>query len=495
MNLKRVLALIISAIERNMKYVSIEYQGVGKENKKPIKSRPMTEQTMKSRPMTDQSRFEASKATSRVVSTSIDKSSKVQLPADYNTAKLLYRASKTRAAGREQQGKYTDVDRATNNISSMPNNRSVSTTSSVAIIERAAVITDTPPPTVELGLKALGLIRPIDNKAYDFGLANGIMVHLIESVKLCGLKKAREKSITDMITTLCNHLSSREDEISRWIEFADKIALKAAERIDTSTRENQVICNSLGKAQGEVKFCQNSLLTKSRELQSLKNDLIRTRDEALEVMNTFLPFLQECEVRLRHEVRQHCDGVRSNFEHKMHDSVELLRTSHDVERQKLEHVIHTLKESNRLEVEKNKSLRVNVDDVTASLQKENNTSKAVVVGLQEDVCKARHEHQVALENIKSLELQLQNERLQQQQDLANVEKKMRAELDAIDLKVKLSFQKFNQQRNMAINEALEKARIAEERANETQRLMTNLRLSVIQKVSTSKSTSDNYNMK
>lgn len=176
----------------------------------------------------------------------------------------------------------------------------------------------------------------------------------------------------------------------------------------------------------------------------------------------------------------------------MLDAVEVLRTSHDIERQQLENVIHTLKESNRLEVEKNERLRVHVNDVTASLQKENNTSKAVIVGLQEDMSKARHEHQVSLENIKSLELQLQNERLQQQQDLANVENKMRAELDAIDEKVKHSFQKFNQQKNTAIDEALEKARIAEERANETQRLMTNLRLSVIQKVSTSKSTSDNY---
>ena len=494
MNWKRYIALITSAIQRNMKYISIEYpllpNEVGKENKKPIKSRPNTEQ----------SRCEASKTT--VVNTSaddtagrdsksIDRSSKVQLPADYNTAKLLYRASKTRAIGREQQKKSADNDRAAN-ISTRPNNRSVSMTSSAAIIERSADITDVPPPTIESGLKALGLIRPIDNKAYEFGLANGIMVHLIESVKLCGLKKAREKSITDMITTLCNHLSSREDEISRWIEFADKIALKAAERIDASTREHQVICNSLGEAQDEVKFCQNSLLTKCLQLQSLKTDLIQTREGALEVMNTFLPFLQECEVRLRHEVRQHCDGVRSNFENKMHDAVEALRTSHDIERQQLEHVIHTLKESNRLEVEKNERLRVHVNDVTASLQKENDTSKAVIVGLQEDMSKARHEHQVSLENIESLELQLQNERIQKQQDLANVEKKMRAELDAIDEKVKHSFQKFNQQKNTAIDEALEKARIAEERANETQRLMTNLRLSVIQKVSTSKSTSDNY---
>ena len=495
MNWKRFLALIISAIERNMKYVSIEYQADSrKENTKPIKSRPMTEQ----------SRCAATKATSsRVVNTntddtacrdskSIDRTSKVQLPADYNTAKLLYRASKTRASGREQQEKYTGVDRAADKISSRSNNSSVSTTSA-AIIERSADSTDTPLPTVESGLQTLGLIRPIDNKAYEFGLANGIMVHLIESVKLCGLKKAREKSITDMITTLCNHLSSREDEISRWIEFADKIALKAAERINASTREYQVICNSLGEAQDEIQLCQDSLLTKSRELLLLKNDVLRTRDEALEVMNTFSPFLRECEVRLRHEIRQHCDGVRSIHANKMHESVELLRTSHDIERQQLEHAIHTLEESNRIEVEKNNSLRVQVDNVTASLEKENNNSKAVIVGLQEDVSKARDEYQVALENIKSLKLQLESERVQKQVELATVEQKMRAELDAIDEKVKISFQKFNQQKNKAIEEALEKARIAEERANETQRLMTNLRLNVIQKVS--KSTSDNYNMK
>lgn len=190
-------------------------------------------------------------------------------------------------------------------------------TSSAASIERSADIKDVPPPTVESGLKALGLIRPIDNKAYEFGLANGIKVHLIKSVKLCGLKKAREKSITDMITILSNHLSSREDEISRWIEFADKIALKAAERIDASMREYQVICSSLGEAKDEVKFCQDSL----RQLQSLKNDLIRTREGALEVMHTFPLFLQECEVRLRHEaygptLKTRCSMLSRYCEHR-----------------------------------------------------------------------------------------------------------------------------------------------------------------------------------
>lgn len=72
-------------------------------------------------------------------------------------------------------------------------------------------------------MKLLGLVRPIDNNDYDFGLAQGIAAHLKESVKLCGLRKAREKSILDMIGTLCRHLARREEELARWSAFADEV--------------------------------------------------------------------------------------------------------------------------------------------------------------------------------------------------------------------------------------------------------------------------------
>jgi hypothetical protein len=44
-------------------------------------------------------------------------------------------------------------------------------------------------PTTESGLQQLGLLRPIDNKSYEFGMAASIQLHLIESVKLSGLKQ------------------------------------------------------------------------------------------------------------------------------------------------------------------------------------------------------------------------------------------------------------------------------------------------------------------
>lgn len=119
----------------------------------------------------------------------------VQLLPDYNTAKAMYRASKSRAAAREgttTEGgrtaripskpnfidpgvseRSTDLasaPRRTASISSKPNIRDVST--DPATSDRSTDLASAPP-TVESGLQALGLLRPIDNKTYEFGLASG----------------------------------------------------------------------------------------------------------------------------------------------------------------------------------------------------------------------------------------------------------------------------------------------------------------------------------
>ena len=119
----------------------------------------------------------------------------VQLPPDYNIAKAMYRASKSWAADREGttteggrtaripskpniigpgvSDRSTDLasaPRRTASISSKPNIRDVSTVPAAG--ERSTELARAPP-TVESGLKELGLLRPIDNKTYDFGLANG----------------------------------------------------------------------------------------------------------------------------------------------------------------------------------------------------------------------------------------------------------------------------------------------------------------------------------
>ena len=84
-----------------------------------------------------------------------------------------------------------------------------------------------------------------------------------------------------------------------------------------------------------------------------------------------------------------------------------------------------------------------------------------------------------MDHITSIKMQLEKEKIQKRKELGDVEEKMRAELDAIDKKVKASFKKLSESKNKALDEALDRARDAE-----AQKLMSDLRISVIQKVST-----------
>ena len=128
------------------------------------------------------------------------------LSTDYSTAKLKYKASKSRAKATSARESGESAGLKSANKTPKPFTCSNQTTD-----DACSQITH----TAESGLKLLGLLRPIDNKTYEFGLAKGIEVHLVESIKLCGLRKGLEKSIIDMVNTLCNHLTNREDEINR----------------------------------------------------------------------------------------------------------------------------------------------------------------------------------------------------------------------------------------------------------------------------------------
>jgi hypothetical protein len=313
----------------------------------------------------------------------------------------------------------------------------------------------------------------------------GIRLHLVESVKLCGLKKAREKSIMDMIATLCNHLASREEEIDRWIEFGDRVALSAAEKLDRSMQEFQAVGEARDEAQNDAMDGHRSLLRINRELQTLKKDLLVARDGVSEVMTTFPPFIRECEDRLRRVVRNHCDGLRSGFESQMRDAIGGLRISHDCERKRLSDAIIVLENTNREEVENAKCLRIRIGEAAAALEEEKNASASAQEESRINADKARGELRVAMDRIESLEAQLEKERIQKKKELKDVEERMRSELDAIDTKVKLSFKSLVEGKNTAIDEAMGRARAAEASANAAHKLLSDLRSSVVRRVSTS----------
>ena len=318
----------------------------------------------------------------------------------------------------------------------------------------------------------------------------GIRMHLVESVKLCGIKKAREKPIMDMIATLCNHLTSREEEINRWIEFADKIALSAAEKLDRSMLEYEDICISKDETQSNLKSCQQGLLLMNRELQSLKKDLLLWRDDVLDVMKTFPPLTRECEDRLRQQLRNHSNGQRSVFESRIRDAVERINTSHDGERQRLSYVISALESSNRGKIENMKTLHDKLNKADVALEEVRSASASTQELLRADGVKVRNERQGAMERIKSLEELLENERIHKKKELGDVEERMRVELDAIDQKVKASFKTLVEGKNRVIEDALGRARAAEASANAAHKLLSDLRSSVIRRASPSENTSD-----
>ena len=78
------------------------------------------------------------------------------------------------------------------------------------------------PLTIDDCLALLQLRRPLEPKT-EHGLAAGIGTHLTENIKLSGLRKVRETSLLDMVKTLTRHLENREETISTWVSFADKV--------------------------------------------------------------------------------------------------------------------------------------------------------------------------------------------------------------------------------------------------------------------------------
>ena len=346
--------------------------------------------------------------------------------------------------------------------------------------------------TTESGLKALNLIRPIDNKTFEFGLAAGIQVHLIESVKLCGLKKGRETSIINMITTLCNHLTNREAEINNWIEFADKVALSAAVKLEESLQEYQAVCASRDESRSETKEARLALSKIQQQLQIVKDEVNKVRQQVYESLNTFPSVMCEFEQQLRSQITSHNDTVRAECKSEICDAIDELNATHDVEKQRLEAVIGRLEMSVQAEVDKRISLQAQLDSASDILEKKQSNHLSVQADLKAEVDKANCQLQEANDKIQSLEKQIQQERIQQQKEFEEMEEQMKAELDDIDKKVKASFKKLTDSKNKEIENALARAQVAESSSKAAQKMLRELRARVLeQPIATAEASSEN----
>lgn len=357
-----------------------------------------------------------------------NKSQRPYLSTDYNTAKLKYKSTKARVSAQKSAARVV----------------SESTVSSIVTGKLPAET----PPTVESGLKALGLIRPLDNKAFEFGLAKGIQLYLVENVKLCGLKKGREKSLLDMVSTLCNHLANRQREIEIWVEFADKIALTSAEKFAQTMHQHQAICCSKDDA---LNAAHSSMVRISKEVINIRKEICKTRSEVLDILTTIPSVL--CVEKLRRQVQSYFSSVKSECKSESCRELEKCKSSHNTEMRRLESIIDRLEITIRVEGEKVKSLQCQRIDNSALLTNQQKEHSSALAKMKEDEQKIRADLQRANEQIRSLEVLVENERIQKTRELHEKDEKMKAELDSIDQKVKHSIKSLVESKNKAVEEA------------------------------------------
>ena len=297
-------------------------------------------------------------------------------------------------------------------------------------------------PTKEQGLELLGLVRPSDSRS-EFGLSSSIQTHLIESIKLCGLKSRRETSIIDMITTLCNHLSNREKEINTWTQFSDVIAMTAACKLRESLTNFQQACASRDNARESVKACKMALHRIRGEIASMKEDLVA-------LLSSFPPLIEEIRVQLELKLGSHIDYLYSESKTEVSDAIEELMRAHDNEKQKLETTIASLLSQQSSEETKLQALEIQLSSCKNELWAE----KTRCSQLREELCDAKN-------TIIHFEECLENERRNKQNEIAQINEKMNKDLDDVEKRVKESLKSLTERKDAEIAVALNRAKNAE----------------------------------
>lgn len=298
----------------------------------------------------------------------------------------------------------------------------------------------------EQGLKLLNLTRPSDCRTE--GISEAIQTHLVESIKLCGLKARRETSVIGMIQTLCNHLTSREKEIGVWQQFADTAITAAANKI-------QKLCESRDQARHSTGLCQVALRSIKEQYSELRVEHDNLKQDVEELLSTFSPIIESTKGQLELKLRSHADYLHSESKSEVCDAIEELARTHDNEKQALETTIHSLTQTVHSDAMKLQYLQHHLDNCQEDLD----TEKTRYLQLRDEISQAN-------ETISQLEKSLENERISKQKEIAEMDARMHKELDGIDRRVKESFKALTERKDKEVDAALQRARHAERLLNE-----------------------------
>ena len=275
-------------------------------------------------------------------------------------------------------------------------------------------------------------------------------------------------------------MTNREAEINNWIEFADKVALSAAVKLEESMQEYQAVCVARDESRSETREARVALSKIQQEVKTVKDEVNKVRQQVLELLSTFPSVLCDFEQQLRRQITSHNDTVRSECKSEVGDAIDELNAAHDIEKQRLEAVIGRLETSVQAEADKRISLQAQLDSASDNLEKEQSNRLSVQAELKAEVDKANCQLQEVNDKIQSLEEQIQQERIQQTKEIEEMEEQMKAELDDIDKKVKTSFKKLNDTKNEEIENALARAQVAEASSKAAQKMLSELRTRVLQ---------------
>ena len=372
----------------------------------------------------------------------------ISLSLEYEQAKRHFKASRSSENANSKENKVNSSSRK----SLRPTRPVAKSSKAMAAKNRAKdTIVVGATPTPERGFEMLGLVRPSDTRVDE--ISKAIQTHLVESIKMSNLKSRRETSLLEMVKTLCNHLSNREDEISVWTEFADTVAKSAASKLQESLEKINRACISRDEARESAKACHLTL-ENIRELYiSMKRAHATLKQDVEELLSTIAPLI----VEMRAELGSHIDSLHSESKSEVCDAVDELSRAHNNEKKKLEAKIDSLDQIVLAGTEKIQTLQSQIDKSHQHLDGE----KTKYLELQEELRGAK-------DKIRHMEQLLEDERIKTQNKITNMDARMNKELDDIETRVKKSFQQLSQRKDKDIAAALQRARDAEKVLEELQ---------------------------
>eukprot|EP00804_Cyclotella_cryptica_P022002 CCRYP_000939-RB/>CCRYP_000939-RB protein AED:0.01 eAED:0.01 QI:940/1/1/1/0/0.33/3/69/360 len=296
---------------------------------------------------------------------------------------------------------------------------------------------------------------------------------------------AREKSIIDMIKTLCKHLSDREDEIKQWVTFSDKIVITAADKLSQAMLDCEAATNAVEQHLKATVAIKARIAIACERTMSLRDELSTIKSDVDLMIKQFDASLNDSWKLLREGYSSYLATVRSESKSDLSGALDDLSRKHDEEKLHMESQISSLQSSIQSEREKLLLLndQLNVASIAAGEEKHERISLQNEFELERQTL--NNKLAKSNEDISRLEGLLTTEKASKEQELAAMQTQMDKEFDEIEMKVKRSMKRLVESKNKEIAEAFTRAQDAEQ-------VLSQLKATVLPVISTAEDSCEKF---